>query len=532
MRTAATVPAPVPVLVISPNSAPVALGQFPMTEEEQPLVITLSATDADGDTLTYSILNNTLHGTLGPLDPVTHQLTYTPDPNYVGHDTFIFQVVDGQGGSATATVNVKVIPVNDAPTAIAQAVVAQEDMPLGIQLAGTDLETAPTLLLFNLVSGPAHGSLVQNPAGAWSYIPDADFTGTDSFQFSVTDAGEYFTCGCGIDYVSQSLTSAPVTVSIQVMGMNDAPVANNDGFSVSEDGLLEVNPAGILGNDTDADGDSLGVTLVDGPAHGQLALDADGGFTYTPDADFHGIDSFRYTASDGALDSAVATVQITVLPVNDAPVLPPVDNQNLVAGQLLNLSFAANDADAGDVLTYSLVDGPAGAVIDSSTGSFQWTAPYATSAMGGTFTVAVSDGQGGSDQHNFQVNVQPELLTVTAFQSTASGYQVRFSRVVDSAVLNLYDGIDYSWGAADAVLRDASNRVVAGSMVLDADGMGYTFVKTGTPLAAGSYSLTLESRGGAFGDTHGRLLDGDADGTAGGDYLRSFTRPLRLPALR
>ncbi|MBL8335243.1 MAG: tandem-95 repeat protein, partial [Rhodoferax sp.] len=514
---------PVPVQVISPNSAPIALGQYVMTSEEQPVLITLTATDADGDPLTYSLVSTMAHGTLGPLDPVTHQLLYTPDSNYVGHDIFVFQVTDGQGGSATATINVKVIPVNDAPTATPQAVVAQEDTPLAIQLAGTDVETAPTALLFNLVSGPAHGTLVQNPGGSWSYLPNPDYFGADSFQFSVTDAGEYFTCGCGIDYVSQSLTSAPVTVSIQVMGRPDAPVALDDSFSVAEDGLLEVNPAGILGNDTDPDGDSLGVALVAGTLHGQLTLDADGGFTYRPNANFHGIDSFTYTASDGAQDSAVATVQITVLPVNDAPVLPAVGTQNLVAGQVLGLSLAATDADTTDVLGYTLQAGPAGAVLDPATGWLQWTAPYAAGAFSETVTVRVQDGQGGSDERSFQLQVQPELLRVTTFQATDAGYQVRFSRALDTTVLNLYDGIDYSWGAADAVLRDANDRVVAGSMVLDADAMGFTFVKTGAALPAGTYKLTLESRAGAFADTHGRLMDGDADGTAGGHYLRSFT---------
>ena len=516
--------APVAVRVISPNRAPVAPGQFLSTPEEQPLLITLVATDADGDMLSFSLVSGMAHGTLGPLDPVTHQLLYTPDPNYVGHDTFVFQVTDGQGGSATATINVKVLPVNDAPEATPQSVVAQEDTPLAIQLAGTDTETAPGALLFNLLSGPAHGSLVQNPGGSWSYIPNPDYAGTDSFQFSVTDAGEFFTCGCGIDYASQALSSAPVTVSIQVMGMPDAPRAQDDSFSVGEDGLLEVNPAGILGNDSDPDGDSLGVALVSGPSHGQLTLDADGGFTYTPNANFQGQDSFTYTAGDGVLDSAPATVTVTVLPVNDVPVLAPIGHQNLVAGQSLSLSLSATDPDAGDTLTYSLVDGPVDAVLDSATGMFQWTAPYADAALGGTVTVAVSDGNGGQAQRSFQLTVQPELLTVTAFEATPSGYQVRFSRAVDSGVLNLFDGIDYSWGAADAVLRDASNRAVAGSIVLDPDSMGYRFVKTGTPLLVGSYSLTLESRAGAFGDTHGRLLDGDADGVAGGHHVRSFTQ--------
>ena len=101
---------------------------------------------------------------------------------------------------------------------------------------------------------------------------------------------------------------------------NDAPVAANDTYSVDEDQSLTVNVAdGVLENDNDADGESLSVTLVSDVAHGTLNLDADGSFSYTPDDDYHGTDSFTYRANDGLANSAIATVTITVNSVNDIP---------------------------------------------------------------------------------------------------------------------------------------------------------------------------------------------------------------------
>jgi len=101
---------------------------------------------------------------------------------------------------------------------------------------------------------------------------------------------------------------------------NAAPVANNEAYSTNEDTPLTVAAPGVLGNDTDVDGDALTAVLVSGPSHGTLTLNSNGSFTYTPAADFNGSDSFTYKANDGQADSNTATVSITVTPVNDAPV--------------------------------------------------------------------------------------------------------------------------------------------------------------------------------------------------------------------
>src|SRR5262249_42466491 len=107
------------------------------------------------------------------------------------------------------------------------------------------------------------------------------------------------------------------TVSISVTPVNDAPVAENDTAATNEDAPVSDNGRA---KDRDMEGDALNAILVSGPAHGALTLNPDGSFTYTPNADYNGADSFTYRANDGAADSNVATVSIDVAPVNDAPV--------------------------------------------------------------------------------------------------------------------------------------------------------------------------------------------------------------------
>src|SRR5205814_1571140 len=109
------------------------------------------------------------------------------------------------------------------------------------------------------------------------------------------------------------------TVTITVTAVNDAPVAANDAYSTNEDTVLNITAPGVLGNDTDSDGNPLTVALITGVAHGTLTLNANGSFTYTPAANYNGPDSFTYKANDGTVDSGIATVTITVNAVNDAP---------------------------------------------------------------------------------------------------------------------------------------------------------------------------------------------------------------------
>src|SRR5262249_57949445 len=120
---------------------------------------------------------------------------------------------------------------------------------------------------------------------------------------------------------------------------------------------------GVLANDTDVDGDKLTAVLDKGPGHGELTLNADGSFTYTPDANYNGADSFTYKANDGSLDNDPVTVNLTINPVNDPPVAHD-DNYAMTQGGALvvdaKAGVLANDKDVdGDQLTATVASGPA-----------------------------------------------------------------------------------------------------------------------------------------------------------------------------
>src|SRR5207244_287727 len=117
-----------------------------------------------------------------------------------------------------------------------------------------------------------------------------------------------------------TLASNTATVTIAVSAVNSAPGAVNDSYTTAEDTPLTIAAPGVLGNDADADSSTLTAIVVTNPSHGVLVLNANGSFTYTPAANYNGLDSFTYKANDGAADSNVATVTITVNPVNDPPV--------------------------------------------------------------------------------------------------------------------------------------------------------------------------------------------------------------------
>jgi VCBS repeat-containing protein len=116
-----------------------------------------------------------------------------------------------------------------------------------------------------------------------------------------------------------TLTSSLTTVTITVNAVNDAPTAADDAYTTAEDTALTENTPGVLDNDSDPDHDTLSAVLVSKPNHGTLTLNANGSFTYRPDANFNGSDSFIYRANDGSVASDSATVNLTVTASNDSP---------------------------------------------------------------------------------------------------------------------------------------------------------------------------------------------------------------------
>ena len=342
--------------VVGTNHAPVAADDAFTVNEDQTLTSDVLANDSDIDTtgLTAALVTGPTNGALA-LNP-DGSFTYTPDADFAGADSFTYTASDGQLTSNTATVSITVTAVNDAPVAADDAFTVNEDQTLTGDVLANDTDIDTTGLTAALVTGPTNGALALNPDGSFTYTPDADFAGADSFTYTASDG---------------QLTSNTATVSITVTAVNDAPVAADDAFTVNEDQTLTGD---VLANDSDIDTTGLTAALVTGPTNGTLALNPDGSFTYTPDADFAGADSFTYTASDGQLTSNTATVSITVTAVNDAPVAADIDVQVAEDNSVLvDLSSAGFDVD-GDAFSVAVTQPPShGSLVDNGDGTFTYT---------------------------------------------------------------------------------------------------------------------------------------------------------------
>ncbi len=153
--------------------------------------------------------------------------------------------------------------------------------------------------------------------GAGTWFPMTKSASNPSLWEGVWNASALASGNHKIEVQAVGTTARVDTIDVTVVGANSAPVAVNDSYATNQSTILTVAAPGVLANDTDADGDALTASLVSGPAHGQLTLNANGSFSYTPTAGYSGSDSFQYTASDGKVGSNSATVSITVRAAGD-----------------------------------------------------------------------------------------------------------------------------------------------------------------------------------------------------------------------
>jgi len=294
-------------------------------------------TDPDGPSATAILVSGPSHASSFALNP-DGSFTYTGTLNYNGPDSFTYKVSDGSLFSNTATVNITVTAVNDAPVAANDSYSTNEDTALNVAtpgVLGNDSDVDSPSITAVLVSGPLHAaSFALNADGSFSYTPALNYNGSDSFTYKASDG---------------SLFSNIATVSLTINPVNDAPVAVADAYSTNEDTNLTVGAPGVLANDSDVDSMVITAVQVSGPSNAaSFTLNADGSFSYTPNPNFNGTDSFTYKANDGSLDSNTVTVTITVNAVNDAPVITaPAAASTNEDTTLAFSTISVNDVDAG-----------------------------------------------------------------------------------------------------------------------------------------------------------------------------------------
>ena len=182
--------------------------------------------------------------------------TYTPDTNFTGSDSFTYEIDDGNGGTDQAIASITVDPVNDAPVAMDEPFITDEDVVLTGNVLGNDTDIDGDILSVNStpVADPANGSVQLNTDGTFTYTPNTNFTGSDSFTYEVSDGNG------GTDQAIANIT---------ISSVNDVPVAADDSFNTDEDVVLT---GSVLGNDGDIDGDTLSAntTPIIDPANGSV----------------------------------------------------------------------------------------------------------------------------------------------------------------------------------------------------------------------------------------------------------------------
>ena len=272
------------------NDAPTAVNDTAMTAEDTRVNIDVLDNDTDPDTerarLRVSVLTQPLNGTARAQSDQT--ITYTPDANFAGPNSFTYRVSDGQF-TDDGSVSVTVVAVNDAPTAVNDTAMTAEDTRVNIDVLDndTDPDTERARLRVSVLTQPLNGTARAQSDQTITYTPDANFAGPNSFTYRVSD-GQFTDDG---------------SVSVTVVAVNDAPTAVNDTAMTAEDTRVNID---VLDNDTDPDTERarLRVSVLTQPLNGTARVESDRTITYTPNANFAGENSFTYSVSDGSLSDA------------------------------------------------------------------------------------------------------------------------------------------------------------------------------------------------------------------------------------
>ncbi len=433
------------ITVTAVNDNPVAVDDPYTTAEDTAVVLAplTNDSDVDMDPLTVSDINGTAitPGTAQSI-PVSNgtvnvdaagNITFVPDANYNGPVSFPYTISDGNGGTATANINITVTAVNDAPVAVDDNYTTVEDTSVALTPLTNDSDPDLDPLTITDINGTAfannisiavpNGTVTVDNTGNISFTPAANYNGPVSFPYTISDGNGGM---------------ATANINITVTAVNDNPVAVDDPYTTAEDTAVVLAP---LTNDSDVDMDPLTVSDINGTAitpgtaqsipvsNGTVNVDAAGNITFVPDANYNGPVSFPYTISDGNGGTATANINITVTAVNDDPVATDnvyngMEDNNVTGNIITDNSGFGVDADIdGDLLSVSQfeINGnvylvPAGNnntatisgmgdVTIASDGSLTFVPVANYNGTLPVITYTLNDNNGGTDTANVTINI-------------------------------------------------------------------------------------------------------------------------------
>jgi len=424
------------------NEDPVANNDSALdVEDRNTVTIDLLAndTDADGDTTSVTRVGDAPNGTV--TDNGDGTVTYVPDPNFNGTDTFSYTISDGKGGESTATVTILVQAVNDAPVVldVSYGGVEEDGAAQVFAYGATDVDGDK--LSYQILTQPVEGTVSDNGDGTFTFHPGAAFQ----------DLGDGETRQVSFVYEAWDGNggSGQATATVTVTGTNDAPVASAHTALDQED--RNTVTIDLLADAGDLDGDTLSVIYIEDAPNGKVTDNGDGTVTYVPYPDFNGTDTFSYTVSDGNGGESTGTVSVFVAPVNDAPVANDDQAQSLQDTSVI-VDLLANDSDVdGDTLSVGAIGAAQnGIVTENNDGTVTYTPNNGFSGTD-SFTYTVVDGNGGSATATATVTVDataqidiepaapPPLVTteivVNAWGSSAGGVAPHMVLMVDGYIV-------------------------------------------------------------------------------------------------
>ncbi|HEX2401217.1 MAG TPA: Ig-like domain-containing protein, partial [Mycobacterium sp.] len=463
-------------LAMNPGHDPVANAQSINTDEDTATAVTLSGSDAEGDSLTFTVTSGPAHGTLSGSGA---NLTYTPDANYNGPDSFTYVANDGWTDSEATSVSLTVQAVNDAPVANAQSISTNEDTATAVTLPGSDVEGDG--LTYRVVSGPAHGTLSGSGANL-TYTPAANYNGPDAFTYVAND---------GV------ADSAAASVSLTVNAVNDAPALTSPAtFAGAENGTT----VGTV-TATDVEGNPVTFSIAGGADQALFAIDPTGALRFIAAPDFE-------TPQDANRDNVYDLV------------VSATDSLGAVSTQTLAIDVS-NVAEQGSTAFRIVVDGAqqVPAVTSGATGLGTAIFDGATSSMSITINVQGLDWGPLVGQAS---QTQSLLDNVTGADIRNAPRGANGPMVLDWAGHG--DGDDF---AVSAVQADGSRTLTSNWETTDANSIS-PFIATFAGATLGSdVPLYATFHTGAFpgGELRGQLVTIATDngetvnGTAGGDIL-------------